>query len=91
MSIEDILGSKGRIKILKALVKEGQLNITQIVKRTSMHYKQVEKHLKYLVDTGYVEEIRFGRTRMFSLKLDNPRTLLLAKIISTIMEEESMA
>ncbi len=90
MSIEDVLGSKGRIKILKALVREGQLNITQIVKRTSMHHKQVEKHLKYLIDKGYVEEIRSGRTRIFSLKLNNPKTLLLVKIISTLLEEESI-
>ncbi len=87
--IEDFLGSKGKIKILKVLAKYGQVNITSLVKLTGLRYSLVRKHLHELIDAGYVEEINIGRTRIYSLRYDNPRLLLVLDLIKALEENES--
>ena len=46
--IEDLLGSKARIKILKILAIHDELSITSIIKRTKLNHSNVLKHLNYL-------------------------------------------
>ncbi|BEP17023.1 hypothetical protein PYJP_03750 [Pyrofollis japonicus] len=80
----EILGSKGKTKILLLLAKHGQLNITRIVRYSGLHYNLVKKHLEDLLSLGLVEEQRIGKIRIFSLKFDNPKVPLLLELIRSL-------
>ncbi|HIQ23946.1 MAG TPA: transcriptional regulator [Pyrodictium delaneyi] len=82
--IARILGSKGKIKIIYVLAKNGQLNITRIVKDTGLHHRLVEQHLAELKSIGLVEEQRIGRLRLFNLRYDNPKTALIIEFLRTL-------
>ncbi len=85
--MEDVFASRGRIRILKLLMREGEVNITRIIKETGLHYNLVIKHLEVLEDLGLVVERRFGRSRIFSLNYDNPKVTLVRDLISIIEGE----
>ncbi|MGC8936372.1 MAG: ArsR/SmtB family transcription factor [Candidatus Methanomethylicaceae archaeon] len=73
MSLEDILSSKGRIKVLKVLAEKGELNISDITRRANLNHATASSHLRSLCELGIVEEKRFGRIRIFRLKREDPR------------------
>lgn len=82
--IAELLGSKGKVKIIYTLVRSGQLNITRIVKDTGLHHRLVEQHLEDLKKLGLVEEQRIGRLRLFSLRYDNPKTALIIELLKSL-------
>jgi len=84
LSLEEILGSKVRIRILKTLFKLGEANITRIARETNTHFSLVEKHLQKLKEIGIVEEKRIGRTRLFGLNYGNPKVHLLIELIRSV-------
>jgi len=79
-----ILGSKVKIKIILALMRLGEANISRIVKETSSHYYTVEKHLRELEELGIVDERRLGRVRVFSLNYENPRVPVILELIKSL-------
>ncbi len=62
---EEILGSKGRIRVLELLNKTGELNISEVSRRTGLNYTSVERHLTKLEDMGLLKEKRYGKIRIF--------------------------
>nr|MDO8080629.1 winged helix-turn-helix domain-containing protein [Candidatus Freyarchaeota archaeon] len=70
-SLEKIFSSKGRIKIVKVLAKEGELNISEIAKRAKLNYSTTNQHLDFLEKVGLVQEKIFGRIRIFRFKAEN--------------------
>ena len=84
--MEGVLGSKGKIKILRLLMREGEVNITRIVRETGLRHSLVEKHLEELASMGIVVEKRIGRLRLFSLNLGNPRVALLLELLKRMEE-----
>lgn len=83
-SLEEVLGSKVRIRILKALFRLGEANITRIARETNTHFSLVEKHLQKLKEIGIVEEKRIGRIRLFGLNYSNPKVHLLMELIRSM-------
>ena len=69
--IEDSLGSKARIKILKALALNNELTISLIIKKTKLNHSSVIKHLKYLIDFDLVQKKVFGRIKIYRFKCEN--------------------
>jgi DNA-binding transcriptional ArsR family regulator len=63
--IEEILGSKGRIKVLQVLSESGELNISEVGRRTGLNYSSVERHLVKLEKLGLLKEKRYGKIRIF--------------------------
>jgi len=84
--VQEILGSKGKAKILLLLAEYGQLNITRLLKYSGLHYKLLEKHLQELKDLGLIEEERLGRVRYFSLKFDNPHVPIILELLRALQE-----
>jgi DNA-binding transcriptional ArsR family regulator len=82
MSVEEIFSSKGRVKVLKSLAERGEMNISDITRRTSLNHATTSMHLKRLCELGIVEEKRFGRIRIFRFKKEDPR----AWAIQTLFE-----
>ncbi|MFW6109223.1 MAG: ArsR/SmtB family transcription factor [archaeon] len=62
---EEIFGSKGRIRVLEVLNKSGELNISEVSRRTGLNYTSVERHLTKLEDMGLLKEKRYGKIRIF--------------------------
>ena len=62
---EDLLGSRGRIRVLRVLAESGELNISEVTRRTGMNYTSVERHLKRLKEMGLLSEKRYGKIRIF--------------------------
>ena len=62
---EEVLGSRGRIRVLRVLAKSGELNISEVSRRTGLNYTSVERHLVKLEKLGLVREKRYGKIRIF--------------------------
>jgi DNA-binding transcriptional ArsR family regulator len=68
---EEILGAKGRIRLLAALSTVEEINITRLAKICKIQHTSAEKNLQLLLKHGIVVEKRFGKIRIFSLDLRN--------------------
>jgi DNA-binding transcriptional ArsR family regulator len=62
---EELLGSRGRIRVLRVLAESGELNISEVGRRTGMNYTSVERHLDRLREMGLLREKRYGKIRIF--------------------------
>jgi DNA-binding transcriptional ArsR family regulator len=59
--------------VLKELAQRGEMNISEITRRTSLNHTTTSAHLKKLCELGIVEEKRFGRIRIFRFMKEDPR------------------
>jgi DNA-binding transcriptional ArsR family regulator len=80
--IEDVLSSKGKIKILKILTHYEELNISEIVRRAQLNHATVTQHLDYFKAVGIVEEKTFGRIKIYRLSPEDAKV----KVIRDLME-----
>ena len=62
---EELMGSRGRIRVLKVLAESGELNISEVGRRTGMNYTSVERHLEALRGMGLLREKRYGKIRIY--------------------------
>ncbi|MFX1575362.1 MAG: ArsR family transcriptional regulator [Promethearchaeota archaeon] len=69
--IENVLGSKARVKILKTLARNKELTLSLIINNTRLNYSNVVKHLNYLKKINMIQEKRFGRIKIFRYKIEN--------------------
>ena len=70
--IEKVLGSKGKVRILKVLSRKGAMNVTRIAKEVGLNYRATIKHLSELVEAGVIKEVKLGRLRIFMIDESNP-------------------
>jgi DNA-binding transcriptional ArsR family regulator len=56
MDVEELMGSRGRIRVLRVLSESRELNISEVGRRTGMNYTSVERLLR---------EKRYGKIRIF--------------------------
>ncbi len=82
IKIEDVLASKGRVKVLKAIINSGEINLTQILHVTGLNYRTAIHHIDFLVRAGLIEEIRIGRARIYRPRWVDPRIRLLEELLS---------
>ena len=62
---EELLGSRGRIRVLRVIAESGELNISEVARRAGMNYTTVDRHLAKLRDMGLLREKRYGKIRIF--------------------------
>jgi len=65
MNVEDVFSSKLRMKILKVLVRMGELNVSEIARRMGVNYSMTDRHLKVLEEEGILQHRVFGRIRLY--------------------------
>lgn len=80
-SLERVLSSSGRIRILTLLSQVEELHLTEIAKRTEQSYSSTERHLDDLSALGIVEERDYGRVRVFRLNRANNWARLVQEMI----------
>jgi len=81
--IEEIFSSKGRVRVLRTLIKDQELNISEIARKTRLSHTSVEEHLEKLCKTNVIIEKRFGRIRIFKFNENNS----IAKIIEEMFNK----
>jgi len=86
-AIEDVLSSRGRIKIIKVLAKEIELNISEIARQSQLNHSTACRHLDYLESVGIIQKKVFGRIKIYRFKLENVKVKGL-KSLFDIWEEE---
>ena len=80
-NIENLLGSRARVRILKLLAKNKELSISQIIRNTKLNHTSVKNHLTYLKSNNLVQEKIFGRIKIYRYKFENIRAKSLSKFI----------
>ncbi|AAL62993.1 winged helix-turn-helix domain-containing protein [Pyrobaculum aerophilum] len=66
--IEEALGAPLRIRILLALEKWGEINVTELAHILGTNYSKLAAHLEALRQYGLVEDKRIGRARLVKLR-----------------------
>jgi len=79
--IEEILSSKGRLKLLKTLLMREAANINTLIRDTGLPHRLVDKYIKDLVQAGLAVERRYERLRIVEIDYTNPKTLLLKELL----------
>jgi DNA-binding transcriptional ArsR family regulator len=87
--IEEVLSSKGKIKILKILTLYKELNISEIVRRAQLNHATVTQHLDYFKDVGIVEEKAFGRIKIYRLSPEDIKVQVIRELIEFWERSES--
>lgn len=85
--IENLFGSKARVKILKTLAQNEELTISLIINKTRLNYSNVAKHLNHLKSLDLIQEKKFGRIKIYRYKIENIKARSLKKFID-IWEED---
>jgi DNA-binding IclR family transcriptional regulator len=84
----EAIGSRGRIRVLKALMKgqrSGQaLSISKIRAMTHLKRGNVERHVEALVNWGWVEQISILAGRKYRLKTDNQKVEALKRFFKDV-------
>jgi predicted transcriptional regulator len=73
------MSSYGRTKVLTVMLETGELNITEITKRTGLSHSAAAKHLEYLTKNGILTEKRFNRIRIFRVDPESPLVVALTR------------
>ena len=79
--IENLLGSRARIKILKVLALNQELSISQIIKITKLNHASVKSHLGCIKSYNLIQEKIFGRIKIYRYKFENIRAKSLKTFI----------
>jgi len=87
LNIENVLGSKAKIRILKVLINKEELNITAIAREAEINHKTALRHLEELKKAGIITEKVFGRVRVFRLNSEDPRVETLKMLFKSLGEK----
>ena len=80
-SLENLLGSKCRVKIMCLLAKHNELNISAIVKKAGLNNKLARQHLNVLKKMDMIQEKNFGKIRIYRYKKENVKAKAFASLI----------
>ncbi|MHA1344885.1 MAG: winged helix-turn-helix domain-containing protein [Candidatus Heimdallarchaeaceae archaeon] len=70
-AVEDVLSSRGRVRILKLLAELDELNISAISRNINLNHSAVKEHLKFLCKAGLIREKKFGRILIYQYDNEN--------------------
>ncbi|MCE4614334.1 MAG: ArsR family transcriptional regulator [Desulfurococcales archaeon] len=81
MGIEDVLSSRGRIRIIKILLKYGATNINTLIRESGLTHKLVSKYISELKEENLIAERRYGRLRVIEINYQNPKISMLKMLL----------
>jgi len=64
------------------MIESGELNISEITRRSGLSHTSAARHLDFLTSSGILAEKRFNRIRIFRLDRSNPFVGVISKFIS---------
>lgn len=83
MELEEVFSSKLRMKILKLLYELGSLNVSDIARRLGSNFASTSEHLKVLEAEGILQELPYGRVRMYRFNEASPKAKAVKSLIET--------
>lgn len=82
LEVESLFSSYGRTKVLDVMLESGELNISEITRRSGLSHTSAARHLEFLVKSGILTEKRFNRIRIFRVNHANPHVGALTHFFS---------
>lgn len=83
-TIENLFFSRARVKIIKTLALNDELNISKIIKNTRLNHSNVVNHLNFLKKINFIQEKNFGRIKIYRYKEENLKARCVKKLIELI-------
>jgi DNA-binding transcriptional ArsR family regulator len=84
LTLQQLMASSCRQKILVALSKVKETHVTNLVRMINSTYNQVDRNLLILEKEGIIRTNRYGRGRFIGLNRDSPRTIVLLKVLEAL-------
>jgi DNA-binding transcriptional ArsR family regulator len=66
------MSSYGRTKVLTIMLEAGELNVSEITRRSRLSHSATARHLEFLTKSGILTEKRFNRIRIFRVDQASP-------------------
>ena len=85
------MSSYGRTKVLTIMLETGELNISEVTRRSGLSHSAAARHLEFLTTTGILTEKRFNRIRIFRVDQANPLAGALMRFYSDWKEARAAA
>ena len=82
MKLEEVFSSKLQMKILHLIYDLGSLNVSDIARRLNTNFATTAEHLKILEDEGILQELVYGRVRMYRFSEGSAK----AKAVQNLIE-----
>jgi DNA-binding transcriptional ArsR family regulator len=82
------MSSYGRTKVLTIMLETGELNISEITRRSGLSHSAAARHLEFLTRLGILTEKRFNRIRIFRIDPASPLAGALMRFYSDWKETE---
>ncbi len=83
MQLEEVVGNKLRIKILKLINQLGELNVSELVRRLGANHKTTIRNLKILENEGILQHKTFGRIRLYRFNEKSAKAKAIRNLIET--------
>ncbi len=64
------------------MLESGELNISEITRRSGLSHTATARHLEFLTNSGILTEKRFNRIRIFRVDRTSPRVGALTRFMS---------
>jgi DNA-binding transcriptional ArsR family regulator len=68
------------------MIESGELNISEITRRSGLSHTSAVRHLEFLTKSGILAEKRFNRIRIFRVDRSNPFVGVITKFLSEWQE-----
>ncbi|MFP3191223.1 MAG: hypothetical protein RXR31_07855 [Thermoproteota archaeon] len=88
--IEELLGAKWKIRILRTIINEKQINISALAKISSTFFTPASNYIGFLKKYGIVKEKRFGKIRIVVANEYSDVLNLLEKLMDKASEVEKL-
>jgi len=82
--VEELLGSRWKVRMIKELVNENEINISALVKRSHSFFRTATEYIEFLKEIGLVKEKRFGKVRIVVVNRNSEYYFLLKRLIEVI-------
>ena len=82
LELERLMSSYGRTKVLTIMLETGELNISEITRRSGLSHSATARHLEFLTKSGILTEKRFNRIRIFRVDQSSPMAGALMRFYS---------
>lgn len=79
--IEEISSSVSGSRIFWKLFKNGEMNLSEIIRQTNLNHKIVRRNIEMMIEKGLIREKIFGRLKIYVLNQDNKRVRMLLNLI----------
>ncbi|MHA1589285.1 MAG: winged helix-turn-helix domain-containing protein [Candidatus Njordarchaeales archaeon] len=88
ISLEDILGARNKIRMLKLFIKREFITFSELRRAVRLNYNTLKEYIKTLVDAGIIKEYEISRFRIYELNKDDPKVQSLVYLFKVWGEIE---